>query len=192
KQFGCRVGAKRSRCKEMIQGEDIICFANDWDGDPLSKKHVMTLLAKHNRILWVNSIGNRNPTVNGRDLQRIVKKVYQFATGTRRVHENIWTFTPLVVPFHSSNMARMVNEQLLTASIQFICRRLRFNNPITWTFVPSSADVVVQLGEKLVLYHCVDEYSQFSDASQEAIARIEEKLLRKCDVVVASAMKLHE
>jgi glycosyltransferase involved in cell wall biosynthesis len=176
----------------MLQGEDIICFANDWDGDPLSKKHVMTLLAKRNRILWINSIGNRNPTASGRDLHRIVKKVYQFATGIRRVHDNIWNFTPLVVPFHGLSVARMVNEQLLVGSIQLICRRLRFRNPITWTFVPSSADVVGQLGEKLILYHCVDEYSQFSDASKEAITQIEEKLLRKSDLVIVSAQKLYE
>jgi glycosyltransferase involved in cell wall biosynthesis len=176
----------------MLQGEDIICFANDWDGDPLSKKHVMKLLARNNRILWINSIGNRNPTVSGRDLQRIVKKVCQFATGTRKVHDNIWNFTPLVVPFHGSNMARALNEQLLVASIQLICRRLRFRSPITWTFVPSSADVVGQFGEKLVLYHCVDEYSQFSDTSQEAIARIEEKLLHRSDLIIASASKLYE
>ena len=43
----------------MIQGYDIICFSNDWDGDPLSKKHIMQRLAARNRVLWVNSIGGR-------------------------------------------------------------------------------------------------------------------------------------
>src|SRR5689334_19457508 len=44
---------------DMIEGQDIICFCNDWDGDPLSKKHIMQRLAKKNRILWVNSVGVR-------------------------------------------------------------------------------------------------------------------------------------
>jgi glycosyltransferase involved in cell wall biosynthesis len=176
----------------MLKGESIICFANDWDGDPLSKKHVMLRLAKHNRILWVNSIGNRNPTVSGRDLKRIIKKLYEFSTGLRRVHENIWVFTPILVPFHNLQIARSFNERFLAASIKFACWRLGFKNPITWTFVPSSADVVGDLGEKLVLYHCVDEYSQFADASREAIEQIETKLLNKSDLVIASAAKLYE
>ena len=58
----------------MLEGRDIICFCNDWDGDPLSKKHVMLGLARKNRILWVNSIGNRNPRVTGRDLRLVVRK----------------------------------------------------------------------------------------------------------------------
>ena len=69
----------------MLEGRDIICFCNDWDGDPLSKKHVMLGLARKNRILWVNSIGNRNPRVTGRDLRLVVRKARDFAAGCRRV-----------------------------------------------------------------------------------------------------------
>ncbi len=174
----------------MLQGEDIICFANDWDGDPLSKKHIMTRLAKNNRILWINSIGNRNPTISSRDLRRMARKAIEFIGGLRRAQENIWTFTPLVAPFHGSNVARKINQHWLLAALKLVCWRLRFRHPITWTFVPSSADVVGHLHEKLLLYQCVDEYSQFSDTDREAIVKIEEKLLRKSDIVVVSADKL--
>ena len=54
----------------MICGNDIIVFANDWSGDPLSKKHIVQRFAKRNRVLWVNSLGNRNPTASMRDLRR--------------------------------------------------------------------------------------------------------------------------
>ena len=57
----------------MIEDQNIICFSNDWDGDPLSKKHIMLRLARNNRILWVNSIGNRNPSASVRDLKRVFK-----------------------------------------------------------------------------------------------------------------------
>lgn len=176
----------------MLVGEDIICFANDWEGDPLSKKQIMTLLAKHNRILWINSIGNRNPTMHKSDFQRIFKKLGQFFRGLKHVQENIWTFTPLVLPFYGSKLARGINQQILTTTIRLICRILGFRKPITWTFVPSSADVVGQLGEKLVIYHCVDEYAQFSDASQSVISQIEESLLNKSQIVIVSADKLYE
>lgn len=176
----------------MLFEQDIICFANDWDSDPLSKKHIMTILAKHNRILWINSIGNRNPTVNKSDFGRIIKKLFQFTKGLNHVEENIWIFTPLVLPFHGLRLARVINQILLIMMIRLLCLWLGFSKPIIWTFVPSSADVVGHLGEKLAIYHCVDEYSQFSDASQKVISNLEEKLLKKSNVVIVSANKLYE
>ena len=50
--------------KPVLQGRDILCFSHDWTGDPLSKTHLMRLLARKNRVLWVNSIGYRTPTIN--------------------------------------------------------------------------------------------------------------------------------
>src|SRR4026208_770927 len=44
-----------------LRGRDMLCFSHDWTGDPLSKTHLMKLLARDNRVLWVNSIGYRAP-----------------------------------------------------------------------------------------------------------------------------------
>src|SRR3990172_12017688 len=71
------VGRKESG-GEMIQGYDIICFSNDWDADPLSKKHIMQRLATHNRVLWVNSFGMRTPTASARDFKGNAKKLWGF------------------------------------------------------------------------------------------------------------------
>ena len=90
----------------MIEGNDIICFCNDWDGDPLSKKQIVTRLAKRNRVLWVNSTGNRNPTVSVHDLRRVFKKLWGFCRECRPVAQNISLFCPLVIPFHGSRAAR--------------------------------------------------------------------------------------
>jgi len=121
----------------MLEGNDIICFSNDWDGDPLSKKHIALRLAKKNRVLWVNSTGNRNPTASVRDFRRVVKKLRQYCRGCRRVEKNIYVFTPLVIPFHGSRVARWMNRWMLAWSLRRACRKLRFQEPITWSFVPS-------------------------------------------------------
>ena len=73
----------------MIEGNDIICFANDWDAEPLSKKHIVLRLARKNRVLWVNSTGNRNPTASLRDFRRAWKKVRQYLRGCFPVSKNI-------------------------------------------------------------------------------------------------------
>lgn len=176
----------------MIEGNDIICFSNDWDGDPLSKKHIVLRLAQKNRVLWVNSTGNRNPTATVRDLRRAWKKLRQFAGGCRSVANNITVFSPLVIPFHGNRAARWINVRLLRWSLRRACRKLGFRDPITWTFVPSSADVAGTLGERMVIYHCVDEFSKFTGTDESAILTMERGLMAKADMVVVSSSRLLE
>jgi len=171
----------------MIEGKDIICFSNDWDGDPLSKKHIMLRLARRNRILWVNSIGNRNPTASVHDVRRIFKKLRDFAQGSRNVEQGIHVFAPLAIPFHGSAVARWINRKALQWSIQRACRNLGFNRPITWSFVPASAEVAGSLGESAVVYHCVDENTGFSGTDKDAIRSLEESLMEKSDCVFVSS-----
>jgi glycosyltransferase involved in cell wall biosynthesis len=51
---------------------------------------------------------------------------------------------------------------------------------------------VGELGERLVVYHCVDEYSEFTGTDKAAVAGMEERLLAKADVVIASSQLLYE
>ena len=101
-----------------LSGRDIVCFSNDWDGDPLSKMHAMKILARQNRVLWVNSIGNRKPNASTRDLQRILKKVRGAAEGVRERHPNLFVLTPLAIPFYGSELVRAANGALLRAQVK--------------------------------------------------------------------------
>ena len=172
-----------------LSGRDIVCFANDWDGDPLSKTHIMRILARDNRVLWVNSLGNRPPRVTARDAQRIVKKLVDAAGGLRRVEPNLHVLAPLYLPAYGSEAARAVNRLVVRFQVLRAMRRLGMTRPITWAFLPAAAPVAGTLGEELVLYHVVDEFSAFSDAS-EHVRELERRLLRRADLVIASSEKL--
>jgi glycosyltransferase involved in cell wall biosynthesis len=174
----------------MIEGKDIICFSNDWDGDPLSKKHIMLRLARRNRVLWVNSIGNRNPTASVRDLRRVIKKLGDFLRGARNVEPGIHVFAPLAIPFHGSATARWINRRALQWGIRQACRKLGFNRPITWSFVPASAEVAGSLGESALVYHCVDENTGFTGTDKDAIRSLEQNLMEKSDCVFVSSQVL--
>src|SRR2546429_5696497 len=82
----------------QLRGRDILCFSHDWTGDPLSKTHLMRLLARDNRILWVNSIGYRAPTLSRTDLSRAFKKLSAAAQPVREVEPNLFVLNPLPVP----------------------------------------------------------------------------------------------
>ena len=167
-----------------LRGRDIVCFSNDWDGDPLSKTHLMKILARENRILWVNSLGNRRPTATARDLRRILEKLRHAARGLTEPWPNIHVLGPLAVPTYGG-IGRLLNRRLLRAQILMAMRKLGFTRPISWSFLPASAPVSGTLGEELVVYHCVDEFSAFTGTPPE-IRRLEEQLCRRADLVLVA------
>jgi len=171
-----------------LRGRDIVCFSNDWDGDPLSKTHIMKILARDNRVLWVNSLANRRPELSARDLERIGKKLTDIARGMREEWPNLHVLGPLALPAFGT-MARTVNRIVFRQQILHAMRRLGFREPISWSFLPSSAPVSGALGEELMVYHCVDEFTAFTGASEE-IGQMEESLARRADVVIVSAERL--
>jgi glycosyltransferase involved in cell wall biosynthesis len=140
--------------------------------------------------LWINGVGNRNPTVSARDIRRIAKKIWQFWLGCRQVEENIFVFTPIVIPFHGSRVARWINRRFYRWSIRRAAAKLHFRKPITWTYAPSCAEVAGSLGERLIVYHCVDDFSKFTGAKKAGIAALERQLLDKSDLVVVSSNAL--
>ncbi len=173
-------------------GRDIVVFSNDWDGDPLSKMHIMRILSRDNRILWINSIGNRAPRANSHDMRRIWKKLSAFADGLRQVEPNLFVLAPLAIPRYGSRAVRAVNRKLLRMQIRRAMRKLGFQRPLSWSFLPASAPVSGTLGEELVIYHCVDEFSAFADTNPRHIAELEQQLLQQADLVITSAERLRE
>src|SRR4051794_25848970 len=108
----------------MLEGENIICFAKDWSEDPTSNNHVMRLLARNNRVLWLNSISTRAPKLTGTDLAKIARKLRDFAQGPVEVTKNLWVYTPIVLPFPHAPGASAVNHRLLRVTLSALRRKL--------------------------------------------------------------------
>ncbi len=171
--------------------DGMICFANDWYADPLSKKHLMLRFARKRRILWVNSVNNRQPRMASKDFRRAFEKLAGFRKGLVEAQEGIWVLTPLYIPFHGNSGIRELNRRLLGAQIRRALAQLQIRRAVTYTFAPTSADVVGTLGEESIVYHCVDEFSAFSDAGAD-VAQRELELLAKADVVLCAAAGLYD
>ncbi len=176
----------------MLKGENIICFAKDWSEDPTSNNHVMRLLSRDNRVLWLNSIAMRTPQISsGRDFKKIVKKLASVSDGARQVDTNLWVYTPLVVPVPFNQLAVLANRQILRASVALLRRALKMQRFQLWTFLPTSAPYVKSLGAYLNIYYCTDEFSRLY-ADGEHIQQMEDELLRSVDLVFTTAGSLWE
>lgn len=174
----------------MIRNESIICFAHDFQGDPTSKTHIMRILSDKNRILWVNSIGMRRPAASGRDARRLLNKLRQVGRGLVRINNNLHVASPLAVPLPGVPGVDRLNTLLLTTSIRYFARKAGLTRPILWTFLPNTVGLVGRLGESRVIYHCVDEYSAFAGVSRDTLRRMEQQLVRRADLVLASSETL--
>ncbi len=176
----------------MLKDGNIICFSSDWNQDPLSKHHIMGRLARHNRVLWINSIGMRTPTVNGKDIAKIGTKLSSFLKGLQKVQDDLYVMSPLAIPFHGSELSGKMNRSLLLAQVSHYQKKLGFENPILWSFLPNVESLFGCFGEKLSLYYITDDFTQFSGHPAKTIDRMESCLIDKCDVVIASAKRLAE
>ena len=177
---------------KILRGRDIICFAQDWTGDPLSKTHIMRILARENRVLWVNSIGLRAPSVSKADFSRSVKKITSAIEPIKEVEPNLFVMSPLSIPAYGLEAVQTFNSRSLRWQIKRALKKLGFKNLINYIFLPSAAKLAGNLDEDYIIYHCVDEYSAFSDIPTEPIARLERELLKKADLVAVSAEILYQ
>ena len=182
--------AKPQPKSAMLRGRDILCFSHDWTGDPLSKTHLMRVLAKENRILWINAIANRMPTTSSKDISRIYNKLKSFTEPIREVERNIFVLNPLAIPAYGNKTIVKLNQRSLVSQVKKAMRKLGFANVINMVFNPAAGMIAGKLGESELIYYCVDEYTAFTGSS--ALKGIEEKLFRDADLVVVSAEKLFE
>jgi glycosyltransferase involved in cell wall biosynthesis len=174
----------------MLEGSHIVCFADDWEGNPTSKKHIMRILATKNRVLWVNSIGLRRPTASRRDLRRLLAKLRRAWAGCVEVEANLFVTNPLVLPLPGVEWAERLNAAFLAGWLRRLCRRHGLAQPILWTFFPYVNRLVGRLGERMVIYHCVDEYAAFSGVWPAALVRMDRDLVRRADIVLTSSEQL--
>jgi glycosyltransferase involved in cell wall biosynthesis len=176
---------------DALRGRDIVCFSHDWTGDPLSKTHLMRVLSRENRILWVNAIANRMPTTSTKDMSRIFKKLKSFTEPVREVEKNIFVLNPLAIPAYGSSAVRNFNQRFLISQVKGAMKKLGFQKPVNMIFNPAAGLLAGRLGEESTIYYCVDEYTAFTGASK-GLKEIEEELFRKADLVIVSAEKLLE
>lgn len=184
-----RVKKISDQANSELRGRDILCFSHDWTGDPLSKTHLMRVLSKDNRILWINAIANRMPTTSSKDLSRIVKKLKAFAEPVCEVEPNIFVLNPLAFPSYGNKSILKINQSFLARQVRKAMKNLGMKDVINMVFNPAAGMIAGRLNESELIYYCVDEYTAFTGASN-GLKEIEDGLFRRADLVVVSAENL--
>jgi glycosyltransferase involved in cell wall biosynthesis len=176
-----------------LRGRQIVCvgFA-DWDTDLWTNQHhLMSRLARENRVLFIESLGLRRPQLAGRDLKRIWRRLRAGLRGPREV-DALHVLSPLVLPLHSNRFARALNARLLGMLVRRATRRLSFQTPILWAYVPQAESLLGALHPELVVYHCVDDIAAQPGIDAAGFREAERRFAARADLVLASAPSLAE
>jgi glycosyltransferase involved in cell wall biosynthesis len=171
----------------------IIALSKDWDDDPTSNHHVLRELARTRRVLWLNSVTARSPDLSStRDVRRAARKLREFARGPVHVADDLWVFTPLVLPFPHLAPVRWLNARIVRATVRVLRARLEIGGFQLWTFLPNAAPYLGMPGQTLSVYYCVDEHALFSTLDRDRTAAAERELLANVDLVFATSDSLAE
>jgi uncharacterized SAM-binding protein YcdF (DUF218 family)/glycosyltransferase involved in cell wall biosynthesis len=180
----------------ILHGRDILCFSSiDWQFIWQGHQEIMsTLAANGNRVLFVENTGVRAPAI--RDLPRVRQRVRNWWRGTkgfRRESDNLFIYSPILLPFPYSPIVRRLNRFLLARALRRWMRAIGFGRPIVWTFLPTPLvrDVIPDMDPLVSIYYCIDDFASSSHAARK-ITRSEQQLFREADLVFVTSEKLRE
>lgn len=176
-----------------LENQHIICISSiDWDPIWTRKQQIMSRLPKSNTILYIEPpITLLSPL---KDRTTLNKWVMWFK-GMRRIKDNIYLYSsPVILPFgNKSRLINKINQWWLSLFVKNTVLRLNLKNPIVWTYMPNSVDLVDKLpNHKLLVYDCVDEHTEYTGLINKAlVTEMERQLMNHCDLVFVTAQGLY-
>lgn len=179
----------------MITGQTILILSTqDWDAMPTRKHRWARQFAEQgNRVLYVEQQMHWAGWLI--DLRRQVARLWRWLQMPREVAPNLRVYTlPLVLPFFQMwAPLNWLNNLGLTPVLRWALARLGWTEPVLWTYTPHSADFIGRLGERLVVYECVDEFSASKGLVHgPTVAALERRVLAGADQVIVTAQALYE
>lgn len=184
----------------LLSGETIVCFAPEpWDSLWRNRHQLMTRLAQHNRVLWVEP----RPYLSHVTQALRTRQAMPFPLALsrpQRMRDQLYVLrTPIWLPLSGRAPLRDATHWGRQRVLRWAVRQLGTDRaPILWLFRPDQADVIGQLDERLLIYHAVDEYAayelEFQDDRQAnrpaAVQAVEEAILRRADLVLVTSAPL--
>ncbi len=177
----------------MAEPQTILYFGNDWSAENrTSSHHVARWLASRYRVIYVECPGLRAPKGTGRDLRKVLAKVRLGLSGPRPQPEGPSVQTLLQVPLHRFPWVRRLNRVLMLWQLRRTLTQLGVRAPVTWFVLPHLAGIVGQLGDRLSVYYCIDDYASLPDVDAAAVRQMDEELTRRADLVFVASETLLE
>jgi glycosyltransferase involved in cell wall biosynthesis len=142
-------------------------------------------------------LGKRGHRVLFVEVPRALHSLLSDRAGTRRsltrmgqareVSQGVWAFTPWpVLPVYYQPLSNAISQRLLGLYVRAALRRLGWRVDVLWTYWTISEPLVGRLGERVSVYHCVDDVvlGGYPLVSPRTMRRQEERECRRVDLVL--------
>ncbi|HEX4377155.1 MAG TPA: glycosyltransferase [Steroidobacteraceae bacterium] len=98
----------------------------------------------------------------------------------------------MAIPLQGSRFLRRVNRLIVSQSLYFWLRVLKFNRQILWTYNPMTMEFLRLTDFGKTVYHCVDDIKAQPDMPAKDIQAAEEQLVASCNVCFVTSLQLLE
>jgi glycosyltransferase involved in cell wall biosynthesis len=193
----CSSDYRHPRAADSTMTRDLIVFGEDWGGLPSSTQHIVGRLARDRRVLWVNSIGLRQPQPGLDDLRRLGRKLGRAAAlptapAAIPAGPGFSLLNPLAIPAPRGSAARMLSTVLLQRQVTRAASKAGLSKPVLWISLPTAVDLVGRLGESAVVYYCGDDFSALAGVDHATVAAREAELACRADLILAASDRLQQ
>lgn len=188
-----------------MPGHDILFFGSiDWHGRrKLPAHHVSTLLARHNRVFYIDNWGGHR-ALRPSDLPRALRKLRKAVAGERPAPvpgspaSAVVVHQPLAVPITSQPaLADRLNTALVGRGVRRLMEKHGIRRPVVWTRVPDPVfwNVLQGIPRSLLVYQSVDLFAQspvFAERQRAPLMAAERRICEAADLVFTSARGLYD
>jgi glycosyltransferase involved in cell wall biosynthesis len=170
----------------------------DWDAPQFGSRQQLAqrLAGRGHRVLFVevprslhsfisDPVGTRRAL---RRLGQVREEMNRREREERREEEGgrLCIYTPRpVLPIYYHPVTNNLNQRLLTADLRRTLSKLGWKVDVWWTYWPNTAAQVGRFGERLAVYHCIDDFTAVSYplTPPGAIGRMEAALCRQANLI---------
>lgn len=175
--------------------KDLILFATaDWAEQYWTNKQRMAdLFSQHGfRVLYVESFGLRSPGANKKDIKRLLRRLWTGILPPKKVKENLWVLSPLVIPRWQNPKIAKLNQILLSIQIKLFMLTHRFKKPTMWTYHPFMMPLLKSLNTSALYYHVVDNITAVPNIDAALYHATEKAFLSKVNAVFVTSLPLKQ
>lgn len=154
---------------------------------------VASLLSADRRVLIVNSMGMRRPSLaEPGGPGRILRKVRSTAHLLRRPTERLAVLSPIFLPVYGDGVLAKINTFAVAAQVLLAMRWLGISSPGQILANPTALDVATHTSKGPLVFYRLDHFSATEDVDHDLIASMEDRSFAACDVVLYSSQALME
>jgi glycosyltransferase involved in cell wall biosynthesis len=178
----------------MGMKQPMVVVGDEWGLHPTSVQHLTRRLVQTRPVLYANTFCHRRPSWSRDDASRAWAKLRLWFSSNGNTHHgvssNLHFCSPVSIPFLPVGPIRSWNKRQLIGGLREQIKVNNFENPILFVALPFGAEAVGRLGERLLIYYVMDQYSAMPNVYADYLEELEQAMLSQADLIFVTSRNL--